>query len=399
MNFRVTTASVFAQGVQAMQKQSQELVKVQAQMASNQRFSRAGEAPIEAGRGLNIDKALADSTQWQANIGAAQDRLNLEEAALGTVSSALSRIRELAVQANSAAIGDLDRKSIAAEMKERLTEVLDQANTRDGQGGYLFAGSRVQSTPFENVGGTVRYQGDAMVSLVNIGSSRQILMGDSGADVFVAVNSGDGRVDVGVDSANKGGAAIKGVSFTDSSQWDGGTYRLQLDGGDYRVVDADDNVVSSGRYVDQQAIQFRGVSVTVSGQPADGDAFTIKGSEQQDVFTTVQKLIDVVAVYGRSPAQSAQDQTRLYSAMQSLDTVIGHVSDVRGTVGARLNALDDASSQLDARSIQLKESLAGIREVDYAEAASRLSQTSTVLQAAQQSYMKVQALSLFDYLR
>ena len=118
MNFRVTTASVFAQGVQAMQKQSQELVKVQAQMASNQRFSRAGEAPIEAGRGLNIDKALADSTQWQANIGAAQDRLNLEEAALGTVSSALSRIRELAVQANSAAIGDLDRKSIAAEMKD-----------------------------------------------------------------------------------------------------------------------------------------------------------------------------------------------------------------------------------------------------------------------------------------
>jgi flagellar hook-associated protein 3 FlgL len=399
MSLRVTTASLYQQGVAAMQKQTQALSKIQSQMASNLRYSRAGEDPVAAGRALNVDKALADTAQWTSNIGSAQDRLNMEEASLSTVSASLARIRELAVQANSGALSDTDRKSIADEMKQRLQEVMDQANSRDGQGGYLFAGSRTQSRPFENVGGTVGYQGDSMVPELNIGSNRQIAMGDAGDEVFMNVGSGDGHLDVGASSSNKGTAIVQSLSFTDASQWDGGSYRLQFSGGNYSVLDADDNTVGSGTYAEQQAIQFRGVSLTLTGTPRDGDSFTVAASHQQDMFTTVQDMIATVSRYGRSAATTAQDQTGVYNAMQSLDTLIGHISDIRGGVGARLNALDDASSQLDSRTIQLKETLSGLREIDYTEAAATLSQTTTTLQAAQQSYMKIQGLSLFDYLR
>ena len=40
-----------------------------------------------------------------------------------------------------------------------------------------------------------------------------------------------------------------------------------------------------------------------------------------------------------------------------------------------------------------------LRDLDYAEAISRLSLETTVLEAAQQSYVKVAGLSLFNFIR
>jgi flagellar hook-associated protein 3 FlgL len=46
----------------------------------------------------------------------------------------------------------------------------------------------------------------------------------------------------------------------------------------------------------------------------------------------------------------------------------------------------------------MQKALSEIKDLDYAEAISRLSLQMTGLQAAQQSFAKVQGLSLFNYL-
>lgn len=395
---RVTTAGMAAQGVAAMQKQMQALNKVQTQLATGLRVQSAGDDAVAAGRALNIDKALADVSRWTGNIGAANDRLTLEESTLATAVDALDRIRGLAVQANSSTLSDSDRNSIAKEMRERLGQLVDSANTRDGQGVYLFSGSRSDSRPFESVGGGVVYQGDTLTSSLTIGANRSIAMSDDGNSVFMALSAGDGRLSVGAAATNRGLASVQDVHFTDSSQWDGGSYRVRIENGQYSVLDSSDGVVASGSYASQNAIQFRGVSFTLAGEASSGDEFTLAPSRQQDIFTTAQNLIGVVSASGRSPAQKAQDQTAFFQALKSLDTAIDHLGNVRGGVGARLNALDDAGAQLESRSAQLKASLSELREVDYVAASAQLSQNQTALQAAQQSYLKVQGLSLFDYL-
>ncbi|MEM7613208.1 MAG: flagellar hook-associated protein 3, partial [Pseudomonadota bacterium] len=66
--------------------------------------------------------------------------------------------------------------------------------------------------------------------------------------------------------------------------------------------------------------------------------------------------------------------------------------------GARLNV---AEAQVDTNSgveLVLRESLADIEDLDYAEAISALSQQATALEAAQQSFVRVQGLSLFNFL-
>jgi flagellar hook-associated protein 3 FlgL len=84
--------------------------------------------------------------------------------------------------------------------------------------------------------------------------------------------------------------------------------------------------------------------------------------------------------------------------LTSLQTAQDKIIDARAALGARLQSADDSSSQLSAQALQINTALSGLRDIDYAEAAGRLNQQLTGLQAAQQSFAKVQGLTLFNYL-
>jgi flagellar hook-associated protein 3 FlgL len=63
-----------------------------------------------------------------------------------------------------------------------------------------------------------------------------------------------------------------------------------------------------------------------------------------------------------------------------------------------LNAVESQESINNALLEQLETTRSSIEDLDYAEAASRLSQQSVTLQAAQQAFVRVQGLSLFNFL-
>ena len=72
--------------------------------------------------------------------------------------------------------------------------------------------------------------------------------------------------------------------------------------------------------------------------------------------------------------------------------------DTQTTVGARLNVLETQNDTNEGSMLSLQEVLSEIQDLDYAEAVSRLQLQLAGLQAAQQTYVKTQSLSLFDYL-
>jgi flagellar hook-associated protein 3 FlgL len=63
-----------------------------------------------------------------------------------------------------------------------------------------------------------------------------------------------------------------------------------------------------------------------------------------------------------------------------------------------VRALDDEGSLSEDFSAQLTQTLSDLRDLDYAEALSRLSQQMFGLDAAQKAYAQTQNLSLFRYL-
>lgn len=86
------------------------------------------------------------------------------------------------------------------------------------------------------------------------------------------------------------------------------------------------------------------------------------------------------------------------NALDDLDSAIGRVLETRSKVGARSAAIDDqraSNDSLDLAVVQVKSSL---EDLDYAEAISRFNQQLVGLQASQQAFMKIQNLSLFNFL-
>jgi flagellar hook-associated protein 3 FlgL len=81
-----------------------------------------------------------------------------------------------------------------------------------------------------------------------------------------------------------------------------------------------------------------------------------------------------------------------------LDNALAHVIDVRGEIGARVRALDQQEDLNADFAVHLNTTLSAVRDLDYAEALSELSQQLFGLDAAQQAFARAQNLSLFKYL-
>ncbi|HJW55013.1 MAG TPA: flagellin, partial [Burkholderiaceae bacterium] len=116
------------------------------------------------------------------------------------------------------------------------------------------------------------------------------------------------------------------------------------------------------------------------------------------IFTTLKNLIDVLNAPATGAAGQANLANGLATANGNLDHALDNVLTVRASIGSRLNeidSLDNLGSDLD---LQYSQTLSGLQDLDYAKAITQLTQQQTTLTAAQQSFVKISGLSLFNYI-
>ena len=132
------------------------------------------------------------------------------------------------------------------------------------------------------------------------------------------------------------------------------------------------------------------IQIGATRQIADGDhGVTVFGDA-----AAATSVFDVVAKFADNMGANTPDTNDI----ASIDNALQRVDTARSTIGARLNTLDRQQDLNDGTVLEIRSTLSDIQDLDYAEAISRLNLQSTVLQAAQQAYVKVQGLSLFNYL-
>jgi flagellar hook-associated protein 3 FlgL len=126
---------------------------------------------------------------------------------------------------------------------------------------------------------------------------------------------------------------------------------------------------------------------------------TKEQTEKRSVLDTIRELRTTLETTDDSTEGKLQRRDVLAISLQNLDNAIGQVDGVRTSLGARLNVI--ASTQLENEEATLINTKvqSGLEDLDYAEALSRLSMQSIVLQAAQQSFVKTSGLNLFNFLR
>lgn len=402
---RVSTSQFQTRSVNSVLEQQAKLGKTQQHLSTGRRILTPADDPVGASRALELTNSIEGMEKLKSNANLAVNRLRAEEAALEQAGNVFQRIRELTIQANNASQDFNSRRFIAAELRERLDQLVGIANATDGNGEYLFSGLSSRTQPFTKTATGVTYNGDQGERLVQVGPERQLPVNHSGFAVFMKLPNGNGDFLATPDAANTGTGVISPGEITNPNATRNYPYRIDFatnPAGDleYTVTDGLGNVViPATAYVDDNEIAFDGIAVAIKAAPAGGDGFDIVPSGNQSVFDTLNRLITTLETENDLPAARARVNNVVNRAITELDTGNERILETRASVGARLNAIDTEVDGVEQAQLDMKTTLSAIEDLDYAKAVSEFNLQLVGLQAAQQSYVKVQGLTLFDYIR
>jgi len=449
---RISTGMIFDAGVSTINKQTSSLLHLQQQVASGRRMLSPSDDPVAAARALEVTQSQDVNAQFKLNHNNANSALGLEEAQLSSSTDLLARVRELAVQAGNSSLANSDRRAITTELRARFEELTGIANATDGSGQYLFSGFMGATKPFggsvESIlaGGEVIYSGDDGQRKLQVSPTRFLDVSDSGNDVFKRIRNGNGYFVTDYPKAlgvgtNAGTGMIDAGSITDPAKWNASPTKnfsisFSIDNAVvppvtyYDIIDTDPASATNGNslltgaapvlpptavsgqrvYQSGQPIVLKnqgaepgvfdfGANVSVSGVPADGDSFSIAPSSSQSVFATIAKLIGAMenANTGTSAA-TANLSNDIGFALTNLDQATDNILRVRAQIGSRMAEIESLSSVNEDLDLQYQQTLSQLQDLDYAKAISDLTRRQTDLQAAQQSFVRVSQLSLFNYL-
>lgn len=406
MTLRLSTQSLYMQGLNSLLSGQSEIGRLRQQISSGVKLTQGKDDPVGMATAQRLDHMKAALTQYDSNAQRVDHRLRMQENALIDANDSLTRARELAIQANSGTMSADDRKALATEVLQLRKNLLDIANRDDGNGRRLFAGTRDGVLPFTDNAGSVIYHGDDGRNAVEVGPDVAIEDGDPGSAVFLRVRTGDGYARGSAGTGNTGSGQLERAQATDASTWNGSTLTLRFTAPNaYEIVDAGGNPLTppvtgswaSGDVVPPAAAGL-GVEFKLSGSPATGDTFSVETAPNQDVFTTLQAFADALLLPGTSPADNARRVNAFGSAIGDITTAQGHMLAQRTGVGARMNDIDTANDGRSLQSLTLSESLASLRETNLAEAISRLNMQLLALEAAQKTMLQTQGMSLFNKL-
>ena len=410
---RISTSQMQQGAINAMLKQHETLSRTQQQVATGKKIFKPSEDPVAASRIVNLNDTLSSIAQHQSNVDAARARITLSEGVLSNVVESIHRVRELTIQANNDSQNDSTRSFIAAEVIQIQDALLNLANTTDSNNEYLYSGALSRFKPFSrNEAGGFEYNGDETRRELQISRSRRISVDDPGSAVFLEIkngngifstldnvkNTGSGIIDPGRASGNytdETYAIIFNKSFPEYMDPDNAN-EIPLT---YSIVNSKGTAISSGiPFQSDKEIVFNGVHTAIKGEPDDGDTFIVRPSQNQNIFTTLENLTR--ALQSKNP--EANDKIGFHNAINrsltDLNQTLDNILEVRGNIGARLNALDSQETINDAYRIQIREILSNVEDLDFAEAVSRLNLELTGLEASQKAFTRIQDISLFNFL-
>ncbi|MHB1332858.1 MAG: flagellar hook-associated protein FlgL [Sulfuriferula sp.] len=303
---RISTSTIFQQGAARISDLQSNLVKTQQQLSTGRRILTPADDPVAAARALDVTQSQSVNAQYATNRQTAVSTLTSVDSTLASVTSVLQDAKTQTVYAGNGTLSNSDRSNLATQLSSDLDQLLSLANSTDGIGNYLFSGYQTGTQPFVKTATGAQYNGDQGQRQIQVDSSRQMAVSDSGQAIFQGNN--------------------------------------------------------------------------------------------QDVFKTLTDLITLLQTPVTTPAGNAALTAGLSAANGNIDQSLNNVLTTRASVGSRLKELDALNSAGSSRDIQYSQTLSQLQDVDYAKAISQLTQQQTTLQAAQQSFVKIAGLSLFNYL-
>jgi flagellar hook-associated protein 3 FlgL len=415
---RISTSEFQSMNVQAMDNQQAEMAQLYGEISSGVSLTTPSDNPLGAAQAVQLSAQGATLSQYATNQSTGLTNLQSEDSTLSSVVSALQSVNTQLLSAGDATLSDTNRSAIAATLQQLQGQLMTLGNTTSPGGGYLFGGFQTASQPFtENSAGAVVYSGDDGVSSVQISASTSVQTSDSGAAVFLSVTPQTASPVPAATAGNTGTATIGAVSTNGASaaaESDGYSINFTVDpttgNTTYTVTDTSTNTVitpvapataptyTSGASI---ALGSTGMSVAISGTPANNDSFTVTpaaNSTNSNIFSTIQSMITALQTPADTPTETATLQNSLTAGLTQVENTLNNVSAVQATVGGREQQIQAMQTVNETQSLQNTTSLSGLVSTNLTQTISEYTQTQYSLQASEEAFAQVSQLSLFQYI-
>ena len=395
---RIATANSYSVSLDSLVNRQTSLSSTQEQLTTGKRVNRASDDPAAAARS---ERALASerrSVADQRAVDASDNAMTLTESALGDAGGLLQQAREALVAAGNATYTDAERAGVANQLADLRQQLFAVANRTDGSGTYLFGGQGSTQAPFSDVPGGVQFQGTA--GNVQAASGDALPLTVDGDTTWMRARTGNGVFTTRAVTST-GSAWIDTGSVIDPSALTSSTYSIQFSVAagvtTYSVLkDGAATAQTNLGFTPGQAVQVDGMSATITGQPANGDAFELAPSTATlSVFGALDKAITDLKTSGRTGTQRAQANV---TNLSNVDAVLNHVLSGRTQVGATMNRVSAVTDRLSALKLSSQTERSNAEDLDMTQAISDFSNQQTGYDAALKAYSMVQRLSLFNYL-
>ncbi len=405
---RISTAQIFNGGLAGILNAQDQAARTQEQISTGQRILTPSDDPVASARILEAEAELAASGQYQRNIDNVEGRLLVAEDYVASVENVILRVNELVLQAANGTQTTDTRELIVVEIRQRLEQLEGLVNSRDANGDYIFSGYKTDTPAFALQGDQYVYQGDEGQRFEQVANGLRVASNETGKALFANIPITGNDVLVSAAPGNSSAAVVTRGDVADQALYDAvapASYRVTFNplnnvfppGPNFSVTTVPDGnaVLTDQAYALGDVISFDGLEIELSAVPVPGDVIQVQATQSRDMLTTVRNIADNLAGF----TDPAERQAFVDTALNDIREIQQTLSKGRSRIGASLNTLEDTRASQQSLDVFNQSVISQLRDLDYAEAISRLSFQTFVLEAAQSSFSRVASLSLFNFLR
>lgn len=406
---RLTFNMQFNQSLNGILNAQQRMTKAESQLSKQTRILSPADDPAGAAKVLSLDQNKTQIDQYQTNSILLKNNLALQETVLTSMRTSYDRVSTLAIASGNGTYSIEQRRAVAFELQNIQTELFDLMNTRAADGSYIFAGYQDKSPAYERdpSTGVFVFKGDDGSRALQISQSISLAGNDSGKAIFDSVFV---RFQPQLTTAPAGASLAVGnqTAFDnfyranfDNLNPANNQYSLQVDAaGTYQLLQNGSalNPPFSGSYTVGEPINFNGLAFKLDPAttlPAQFN-FELPPPTQTNVLNTLQRYIDILNDPLATPADLS---SVLADTLQQVTATANNVDGSLANLGGRLNVVDSVFNTNADLLITNQQYKADISEVDLAAALTEIKRQEVALQAASQTFQKVNATTLFDYIR
>ncbi|HDC4681492.1 TPA: flagellar hook-associated protein FlgL [Enterobacter cloacae] len=184
---RISTQMMYDQNMRGITNSQSKWLSYGEQMSTGKRVNRPSDDPIAASQAVVLSQSQSQNSQFALARTFATQKVSLEDNVLSQVNAAITSAKEKLVNAGNGTLSDDDRLSLASDLQGIRDQLMNLANSADGNGRYIFAGYKTEAPPFDSVTGD--YNGGTQAISQQVDTARNMVISHTGQQIFESITS------------------------------------------------------------------------------------------------------------------------------------------------------------------------------------------------------------------